>query len=143
MKRAAQFLPILLGLLLCNCAVLHHVQLSDIDGSPEYVKVPIEVKVSEFGVSTQDIKSIANSTNSRAGKDAGDIATLVEYFQMGPRTGAPVYTDKYAEKIIYELHTQCPSGKLSGLVSIRESREYPVIKGEIIKITGYCLRPRS
>lgn len=141
--KSIQFLLILCSLLLCNCAVLHHVQMADIDGSPEYIKVPVEVKVSEFGVSLQDVKSIAKSTNSRAGKDAADIATLIEYFQMGPRTGVPVYTDKYAEKLIYDLHTQCPTGRLSGIVSIRESREYPVIKGEIIKITGYCLRPRS
>jgi hypothetical protein len=142
MRQIQSFL-VFICFLLCNCAVLHHVQLAEIDGSSEFVKVPIEVKVSEYGVSTKDIKNIANSTHGKAGKDVGDIATLVEYFQMGPRTGVPVYTDKYAEKIIFELHTQCPSGRLSGLVSIRESREYPVIKGEIIKITGFCLRPRS
>jgi hypothetical protein len=117
--------------------------MADIDGNPDYVKVPIEIKVSELGVSMKDIKNIANSTHTKAGKQVGDIASFIEHFQMGPRTGAPVYTDKYAEKIIYELHTQCPSGRLSGLVSIRETREYPVIKGEIIKVTGYCLRPRS
>lgn len=99
--------------------------------------------VSEFGVSTSDIKSLGRSTHSKAGKQVEDIATMIEYFQMGPRTGVPVYTDKYAEKLIYELHTQCPSGKLTGLLSIQESREYPVIKGEIIKIKGYCLRPRT
>lgn len=134
---------ILFNLFLCHCAVLHHVQLADIDDDPQFVKVPIEVKVSEFGVSMEDIQNIARSTNTQAGKNVGDAAEFVKNFQMGPRTGAPVYTDKYAEKIIYELHTKCPSGKISGIMSVRETREYPVIKGEIIKITGYCLRPRS
>lgn len=143
MRSSLKFCVLFLSVFLCHCAVLHHVQLADIDGSPEYAKVPIEVKVSELGVSMDDIKNIANATSTRAGKDVGNAAEFVKNFQMGPRTGAPVYTDKYAEKIIYELHTKCPSGKITGITSVRETREYPVIKGEIIKITGYCLRPRS
>jgi hypothetical protein len=128
---------------LTNCAVLHHIQLADVDNLEGYAKVPIEVKVSEVGVDMKQIENIARSTGGQGGKDAGDAAAFIQYFQMGPRTGAPVYTDKYAEKIIYQLHTQCPSGRITGLTSIRETREYPVIKGEIVKISGYCLRPRS
>jgi hypothetical protein len=143
MRSNLKILIVFLSFALCHCAVLHHVQLSDIDGSAEYVKVPIEVKVSEMGVSMNDIKNIANSTHTRTGKDVGNTAEFINNFQMGPRTGAPVYSDKYAEKIVYELHTKCPTGKITGVMSVRESREYPVIKGEIVKITAYCLRPRS
>ncbi|WP_413290045.1 hypothetical protein [Bdellovibrio sp. HCB337] len=138
-------LIVLSTLLLSGCAVLHHVQLSDIDNRSQFVMVPIEVKVSETGVDIGDAKAIAQGVmTSKANQDAaGDIATFIQMMQMGPRTGAPVYSDKYAEKMIYQLHTQCPSGKITGVQSIRESREYPVIKGEIIKITGFCLREKG
>ncbi|MGZ3744912.1 MAG: hypothetical protein ACXWRE_09715 [Pseudobdellovibrionaceae bacterium] len=137
---------ILFALSLSGCAVLHHVQLSDIDNrSSKFAMVPIEVKVSEMGVDLGDAKSIAQATlaNQRDRQSAGDIASIIQSFQMGPHTGAPVYSDKYAEKLIYQLHTQCPSGKITGVQSVRESREYPVIKGEIVKITGYCLREKG
>jgi hypothetical protein len=133
------------SLFLSGCAVLHHVQMSDIDNRSQYVMVPIEVKVSEVGVdigeATSIAKGVSNNRNDR--NTLGDIGDIIQSFQMGPRTGAPVYSDRYAEKLIYQLHTQCPSGKITGVQSIRESREYPVIKGEIVKITGFCLREKG
>jgi hypothetical protein len=136
---------ILVAMSLSGCAVLHHVQISDIDNRAKFTLVPIEVKVSEVGVDLGDAKAIAQAglANQRDRQAAGDIASIIQSFQMGPRTGAPVYSDKYAEKLIYQLHTQCPSGKITGVQSVRESREYPVIKGEIVKITGYCLREKG
>jgi hypothetical protein len=130
---------------LTGCAVLHHVQMSDIDNRSQFTLVPIEVKVSEVGVDIGDAKAIAHASlaNAKDRQAAGDVTTIIQSFQMGPRTGAPVYSDKYAEKLIYQLHTQCPSGKITGVQSVRESRDYPVIKGEIVKITGYCLREKG
>lgn len=136
---------IVLCVSLSGCAVLHHVQLSDIDNRSQFVAVPIEVKVSEMGFDVGEAARIGQGmTRNTNDKNAlGDAAAIIQSFQMGPRTGAPVYSDRYAEKLIYQLHTQCPSGKITGVQSIRESREYPVIKGEIVKITGYCLRPKG
>jgi hypothetical protein len=126
-----------------GCAALHHIQLSDINNRGEFTLVPFEVKVSETGVDIGSIKDIARSNGGRGNQQAGNVAEAIEYFQMGPRTGAPVFTDKYAEKIIFQIHQECPTGKVTGLNSIRETRVYPVISGEIIKITGFCLRPRT
>lgn len=133
------------GSLLAGCAVLHHVQLSDIDNRSQYAAIPFDVKVSENGFNVGEAVGIAQamSRNANDRQNLGDLGAIIETFQMGPRTGSPVYTDRYAEKLIYQLHTQCPSGMLTGVQSIRESREYPVIKGEIIKVTGYCLRPKG
>jgi hypothetical protein len=145
MKRSQLLISVCLGLSLAGCAVLHHVQMSDIDNRSQYTMVPIEVKVSEVGVDLGDAKAIARGTlaNQRDRQAAGDVMSIIQSFQMGPRTGAPVYSDRYAEKLIYQLHTQCPSGKITGVQSVRESREYPVIKGEIVKITGFCLREKG
>lgn len=107
--------------------------------------VPIEVKVSETGVDVRGANAIAQaSAMKQSNKNtAGDVAAIIQMFQMGPRTGNPVYSDKYAEKMIYQLHTQCPSGKITGVQSIRETRAYPVISGEIVKVTGFCLREKG
>lgn len=134
---------VMLLFLLNGCAILYRVQLGDIENSTEFVKVPIEVKVSEIGVDLKQVENLTRSAGTRQGDQAGDIAKTIQYFQMGPRTGVPVYTDKYAQKIVYQLHTQCPSGKITGITSIREARDYSVIKGEIVKVTGFCLRPRT
>ena len=64
----------------------------------------------------------------------GDIIAL----QTGPKTGKPVFTEKYSDKIIHELRTECPSGRITGLTMVRETAEYPVVSGEIVKVVGYC-----
>ena len=128
-----------------GCAILHHVQFSDLDNRSQFVMVPIEVKVSETGVDLGDVSAISNGALKNSGNQqaVGDALAVLQSFQIGPRTGPPVYSDKYAEKIIYQLHTQCPSGKITGVQSTRETRKYPVISGEIVKITGFCLREKG
>ena len=65
-------------------------------------------------------------------------------FQMGPRTGNPVYNERYAEDLLFLIKQKCPNGRVSGLTITREQSErYPVISGEIVKVTGHCLRKRS
>ena len=129
--------------LLSGCAVLHHVQIGQIDNRSAFAQVPFDIKVSETGISTEDAGNIAKSMNSRSGDDAAGLMQIIAIFQMGARTGNPIYDVHYAEKLIYQIHEKCPSGKVTGLMSIRETRKYPVISGEIIKITGYCLRART
>lgn len=141
--RASCLLPLLM-LSLSGCAVLHHVQIGEIDNrTAQATLVPFDVKVSEMGLDVGQIGDMAKSTGTKGGKQVDDLARMVRNFQMGPRTGLPVYTDKYAEKLIYKIHQACPSGQVTGLVSIRENREYTAISGEIIKVTGYCIRSRK
>ena len=62
---------------------------------------------------------------------------------MGPRTGARVFSDSYMDKITEEVYKKCPSGNITGLTSTRETARYPVITGEIAKITGYCIETKK
>lgn len=134
----------LLILLASGCAVLHHVQVGQVDDSdPSAAWIPFEVMVSETGVNLQEAGDIARSTRSQGGDAAGDAAAIIALFQMGDRTGNPVYNERYAEKLIYAIHEKCPSGRVTGVTSIREMRKYPAISGEIVKVTGYCLRQRK
>ncbi len=129
-----------------GCAILHKAQIGEIDNRSEFVGVPFEIKVSETGVDLAEAAKIQKGLFAESGREAnalGDAAAIISLFQMGPRTGAPVFSDKYAEKLVYALHQQCPTGRITGLNSIREMRKYPVISGEIVKITGLCLRQKE
>ena len=130
---------------LSGCAVLHKVQLSDIDNREGYALVPFEIKVSETGVDLQEAAEISRGLfrNSQDAQHASEAAAFIGLFQMGPRTGNAIYSDSYAQKLVYAVHQQCPSGRITGVQSIRETRKYPVISGEIVKIAGYCMRPRK
>jgi hypothetical protein len=130
---------------LSACAQLHHIQLSDIDNRKDSTLQPVDVKVSETGVNLHEAVDIQRAVlkDNKTADTAGKIAEMVALFQMGPRTGNPVYSPKYAEGIGRMLYKECPSGRLTGLMSIREARKYPVISGEIVKVTGYCMKPRT
>ncbi|MNK08037.1 hypothetical protein D3C87_259610 [compost metagenome] len=128
---------------LSGCAVLHHIQVGEIDNRDSKVQIPFEILMSEVGVSTEEIGAIARAANTSGGDSVGDAAAIVSMFQMGPRTGNLTYNPKYAEKLVYEIHQKCPSGDVTGLVSIREMRKYPAISGEIVKVTGFCRRDRK
>ncbi len=130
-------------LLSCGCAVLHHVQVGQIDNRSEKVQIPFEILMSEVGVSTEEIGRLARATKSSGGENIAGVAEIISLFQMGPRTGNPTYNPKFAEKMIYEIFQKCPSGDVTGLVSIREMRKYPVVSGEIVKVTGFCRKTRQ
>ncbi len=126
-----------------GCAALHHVQVGQIDNRNSSVAVPFEILVSETGVSIEEAGKIAASFQTKQGNDAAGIAGLVALFQTGPKTGKPVYNHRYAERVVYQVHEKCPNGRVTGLMSVRETRSYPVVSGEIVKLTGYCLRDRQ
>jgi hypothetical protein len=126
--------------LLTSCAVLHHAQLGDIDNQSQ--GTPFSVKVSEMGINlregTEIAKAMTRSIDARNSMDT--INEIISAFQMGPHTGNGVFNDHYAEALLDMIRKECPSGKVSGLISVRETRKYPVISGEIVKINGYCMR---
>ena len=135
----------MIRLLLCvffitGCAQLHHVQVGEIVSHPRYVQKPFEINLSETGVNLQEVSDIAKATSSGQGsEDVQNAMAIIGLFQMGPRTGNPVFVKDYAKNLIQLIYEKCPSGKVTGLMSIRETRKYPVISGEIVKVTGYCL----
>lgn len=132
------------SLMLSSCAQLHHIQIGEIVSHPNFVQKPFEIKISETGINLGEAKEISKAFLSESGgKQADDIAAMIGLFQMGPSTGNPVYTKDYAKNLMQVLYEKCPSGRITGLTSIRETRKYPVISGEIVKVTGYCLLPKE
>jgi hypothetical protein len=103
------------------------------------------MKVSESGFNLDEAGDIAKamSRSKTANKDVDNALAIIGLFQMGPRTGNPVFYDGYARNIVNDLYRECPSGRITNLISIRETRKYPVLSGEIVKITGSCAVDRK
>lgn len=133
-------LGIALSLSLTGCAFLHHVQIGDIDNRKPKQMKPVEVKVSETGVDLQEAGRISKAISEDRGKQIDDMMQIIGLFQMGPRTGAPVFSVSYIKDVHKLLRSECSKGYLTGINSIRETRKYPVISGEIVKVTAYCVQ---
>mgnify|MGYP001598515330 CR=1 FL=1 len=127
--------------LLQGCAFLHHVHISDVDSTALKNGQAFEILVSETGFNLAEATSVAKAfTQSQQTREGiGKFGEYLHYFQMGPRTGNMVFSEKYADVVNLALYEKCPSGKMTGLTIIREQRKYQVVSGEIVKVTGYCL----
>jgi hypothetical protein len=133
-------------LLVSSCAYVHHTQVGEIKSHPDFESIPFEVLVSETGFNLQEAGKIGAAVmhDKNAGDNLKAVTAIIGLFQMGPRTGEPVWsTDTYADKVYYGLYEKCPSGQITGLTSIREMNKYPVVSGEIVKITGFCLKKKT
>ena len=124
---------------LLSCSYVYQVQLGEIDNRDVFEKTKFEIKVSELGVDVKEagdlIGVLAKIDKDKSNKASG----IIRLFQFGPRTGNPVFNEKYADNVLSLIREKCPQGRVSGLVSIREMNKYPVVSGEIVKVTGYCL----
>jgi hypothetical protein len=142
----SHLLAVLCLFLNSGCAMLFKVQLSDVESAPR--GRPVSVKVSETTVDFGDVAAIAKglgrSTGSRGMQGVGKAAEAYQtLFQFGPKTGAPVYNEFYAREIPERLAAECKGGYLTNITSIRESRDYPVIKGQIVRIDAICMQPQG
>lgn len=131
---------VLVGLLLSSCAILHHQQMGEVDSEVVRKGRKFTILVSEMGFNIGEAGGILKSSTNHAKtqRDIGQAQAIIEMFQMGPRTGNPVFTEKFADNVVDKILDQCRRGRISGLTSIRETAKYPVVSGEIVKITGYC-----
>lgn len=116
-----------------GCASLHRYQIEETDLSRP--GRPIEVAVDETGVSFRQAGQVAKAAGNKHGDRVGTWAEILNY---GPSTGNSVFDANYADGVVADLYRQCPSGRITGVVSVRESRTYPVISGEIVKIKALC-----
>jgi hypothetical protein len=128
---------------LLSCAYIYQVQLGEIDNRDVFEKTKFEIKLSELGVNIDEAGALIGAV-AKIDKDKSNKASgIIKLFQFGPSTGNPVFSDKYTENILSLLREKCPQGRVSGLVSIREMNKYPVVSGEIVKVTGYCLTKKD
>ncbi|MCY4643832.1 MAG: hypothetical protein OXB88_04385 [Bacteriovoracales bacterium] len=118
---------------------MHHVQVGEVDSKTVLKGRRFEILVSGIGFNLDEATDIGKGIFHKDQEAFENIKDLISAFQMGPRTGNPVFSVAYTDKIFGSLKKECPSGDISGLTSVRETAKYPVVSGEIIKIIGYCL----
>lgn len=127
-------------ILICSgCARLDHFQISDIDQSQGELK-PISVKVSETGFDASETVAIASAFSSGSTQSGlEEVALILALINLGPSTGNPVYSDQYAENLLIQLREQCPSGKMTGIRSVREGLSYGPVSGEVVRLDADCI----
>ena len=123
-----------------GCMTLHAVQIGEIDAPSVLHGERFEIKLSAIGFSTEELGELASlAARNKEDRDAvGFITTIIELTQQGPRTGEPVVNPRFADRLYREIVNRCPSGDVSGLMTVRETADYPGLTGEIVKVVGYC-----
>ena len=126
--------------LLPGCAIMHHTQIGEVDSRIVLEGRRFEIKVSEIGFNVKEAGNVAKAMTRHKGtqKHIGQVQAIIQLFQMGPKTGNPVFSDEYSDRVFSLIRKECPKGRVSGLTSIRETAKYPVISGEIVKVVGFC-----
>ena len=124
------------GVALVGCATLHRAQLDEIDATQGHLRA-FEIHVSETGISTKAIGAIA-SVATRSSRPS-QIANIVSLFEFGPKTGEVVFDDKFADNVAEEILARCPSARVTGVMSVRESTSYFAVSGEYVTIRGFCI----
>jgi hypothetical protein len=126
------------------CAALYKVQLSDLTNisGGKRVSVKVSEMTVDFGEASRLAKELGQSAGSKGLGSLGNAAGNYEaFFQFGPRTGTPVFNEFYARDVPERLAAECKAGYLTNITSIRESRDYPLIKGQIVRIDASCFQP--
>lgn len=123
-----------------SCAFVHKHQVQDINHKILKGK-KFEFMLSEVGVEVAEGVRIlgALSNNRNTNSSAQSVAGVIELFQMGPRTGRPIYNLNFTNKLTEKIITACGKQEVSGLTFLREMNKYPVVSGELIKVSGYCI----
>lgn len=131
-------------ILLSHCAVLHQYSMGDIQAGRgnlkkfTIMKSELGIEVAKTASTTAQILRNSGRISQRDADKIQGLATILALSNMGLRTGKAVYDETYLDSLAKKIYEKCPSGEITGLISIRESAQYPVISGEIGKIVGYC-----
>jgi hypothetical protein len=125
------FAPSFLG-----CVSMHRTQLDEIDAQRGRLQ-PFEIHVAETGIDTKAIGALASAA-MRSPKPS-QVANIVALFQFGPKTGDVVFDDAYADIVAEKILERCPTARVTGLMSLRESTKYYAVSGEYVTVRGFCI----
>ena len=122
------------------CASLHNYQIDDIDSS-QGALTPFQLQVDETGINVHEAISVGKAVvDEESAKRLNTVDGVISLFQVGPSTGNSTLNDHWADGVLEAVRARCPSGKVTGLTTVRETNKYPVVSGEIVTVKGYCVR---
>jgi hypothetical protein len=132
-------------ILLSSCAFVHRHYVGDINSHAVLNGTRFELLFSKNGIDASEGARYVSvfSTNNKTSASADQWADIIALFQMGPRTGNPMFGSRMTRTIHKKLSTVCNNQPISGLTILRETNKYPVVSGEIIKVSGYCVLPKE
>ena len=137
----ATLTPVLMATI-SGCAQMHHVQVGEMDMT-RGEGVPFDVKTSNLGLNVSEAATIVKEVAGRqsgVGKGAQTVDDVWKAITYGPRTGEVTFDASYADSMLQTVAATCPLSQISGITTIRETNKYPVISGEIVRVTGFCHR---
>lgn len=120
---------IALCVLLGGCSVPYHVSVGDIDARNMDQMKRFEIELLSGGLDEEAVVSYFSDTAS----------SFLSWFSMGPRTGRAIRKPSIGGSLIEEIYKKCPSGQITGLLTVRESKTYYFYSKEIVRISGYCI----
>ena len=130
-----------------GCAALHSVQLGEIDSQTVMQGEKFVINLTEIGLDTDDAVGLVAAVTGESkhgqlhqNEKVESVGEIIKLFQIGPRTGYPVFRAGYSDGLMAKIKAKCPSGRVSGLISVRESADYGIVSGEIVKLIGYCAK---
>ena len=125
---------------LIGCTRVHHVHIGAIDHTQR--GLPIEVVIDSIGVDAAQVARTVESITQRGQKKSDKLSDTIALFQMGPKTGAPVYDPHWGERLMRELHQKCPSAKLRNIHTQRLSTDYgnTGTTRELLIVRALCIR---
>ena len=132
---------LLVALAAMGCARVHHVQIGSIDNTLR--GFPIEVVINDVGIdAAKVVRQIESIQQIGKKKKNNTVSNIVNLFQTGPKTGAPIYDEHWGEKLLLELHQKCPSAQLKNVHSQRLSTDYgdTGVTKEIVVVKAICIR---
>ena len=128
-----------LTFMLPSCAQLYSVKVGERDlTSPG---VGFDVKVNELGFDVGQAARIAKAigkNNSTVRQASNSLSSLWTLISSGPKTGNITFSDRYADTLAQASRAECAPNKTLSVISYRERNHYPVISGEIVRVTGVC-----
>ena len=128
---------------LTGCAALYRVQLGDVDGRRrgEPISIKVDDTTIDFREAGKILKAVGRANHARGVSGLGNsMSAYTTFFQFGPRTGTPTFSDTYARNVAESLQAACKGGYVTDVISVREARDYPVVKGEIVRVDARCVR---
>ncbi len=126
-----------LGILLFSlpfCAKLHHIQIGELTNTQDFEPIPFDIQIKDDAIILGSDSKAVNTTLPWT------LYFFSKLLSPGPTTGGTVAKTTYADQVLEEIIDNCPSGKVTGITSMRESRSFSMLSGEIVEINGYCLQ---
>ena len=141
-KFASVFSLLTIALAFGGCVRVHHIQVASFDSTAQ--GFPVEVVIDSLGVDVAKIAKNIEKVNqliSRKKKPNNNVSNTIAMFQLGPKTGAPIYDKTWGEQLLNQLLEKCPSARLENIYTQRLSTDYgdAGVTREVNVVKATCL----